>query len=152
MKFHLNKYYRNEKIKGDVCVLTLNKELTISEINHIIAKDILEIMTQDKEVEMSLRFQKKAELSIFIRNNEWQKFTYDQFQINPLEEEDEDFEGMPAQVYNRLCHLIFASISEVQTSLDYKSIIISWNYNAIEEEFENINFISRTEIHHKHRN
>lgn len=132
--------------------MTLNKELTISEINQFIAKDILEIMTKDKEVEMSLRFQKKAELFIFVRNNEWQKFTYNQFQINPLEEEDEDFEGMPAQVYSRLCYLIFASISEVQTSLDYKSIIISWNYNEIEEELEEINFISRREIHHKHRN
>ncbi|MEX3625001.1 hypothetical protein [Viridibacillus arvi] len=124
----------------------------MSSINGQLACDIKDMFVNSKEVEMSLRFRTHAEISVFIRNNKLQKFTYDEFDLQPFgSEEDDEFDGMPKEVYTRLCNLIYASIKDFQVLIEYGFINIQWSFDAIQNEIENISVRTRKEIHCQHR-
>lgn len=117
-------------------------------INLNIAFQVRTALMENRETAMSLRGLSEAEISMFVRHDELQKFSFDDVCYSLTGDSiDNDFEGIPADVYKNLCSLIFNEIKELKVNLNYRSIVIGWKYDASKEEFTDTSFALRKEVH-----
>lgn len=115
--------------------------------NYNIAYQVREYMLNDKETNMALRGQSNADIKLFVRNDNLQKFSYDEFSYSMLEEDDEDYCEIPEDVYKRMCLLIHSHLSESKMVYNHRTISISWEYDAKNDKLKNFLFGTIKEKH-----
>lgn len=101
----------------------------------------------NKEVEMSIRSKQKGTIKFFIKNNNCQKIFYEQFKMNASTLEDIDLVDIPSNVFRRFALLVYSAVSDIQSDLNYTTIIIEWNFDVENDFHEEVSISVSKEIH-----
>lgn len=117
-------------------------------VNINIAHQVRAALIENKEVAMSLRGLSEAKISLFFRNDSLQKLHFDDisYDLIGISEED-DFEGIPEDIYKNICMLIYNDIKELKLNLNHRTIVVGWKYDAGLEAFTGTSMALRKEYH-----
>ncbi|MBO0588155.1 MULTISPECIES: hypothetical protein [unclassified Sporosarcina] len=117
-------------------------------VNINIAYQVRTALVENIETQNALRGLPETSITLFFRNNELQKVSFDDVCYNLIGNSfDDEFEGIPTHVYKNLCTMIYNEIKDLNMDLNYRSIVIGWKYDASSEAYIDTSFVVRKEVH-----